>query len=70
MDRGDWQAVVYGVAKGWTWLKRLNHHLQLEPTSEKSHEDAVILSSQEGPGYLILKHKTKSELLGDDQLHF
>ena len=20
MNRGDWQAIVYGVAKSWTWL--------------------------------------------------
>ena len=26
MDRGAWQATVYGVAKSWTRLKRLNMH--------------------------------------------
>ena len=20
MDRGDWQAIIYGVARSWTWL--------------------------------------------------
>ena len=26
MDRGAWQAIVHGVAKSWTWLKRLSIH--------------------------------------------
>jgi len=26
MDRGAWQATVYGVTKNWTQLKRLNTH--------------------------------------------
>ena len=25
-DRGDWQALVHGVAKSWTQLKRLSMH--------------------------------------------
>ena len=25
MDREAWWATVHGVAKGWTWLKQLNH---------------------------------------------
>ena len=26
MDRGAWRATVHGVAKSWTWLKRLSRH--------------------------------------------
>ena len=26
MDRGAWWATVHGVAKSWTWLKRLSMH--------------------------------------------
>ena len=26
MDRGDWQALVHGVAKSWTQLKQLSMH--------------------------------------------
>ena len=26
MDRGAWWAIVYGVAKSWTWLKPLSIH--------------------------------------------
>ena len=25
-NRGDWRATVHGVAKSWTWLKRLKTH--------------------------------------------
>ena len=28
LDRGAWRATVYGVAKTWTWLKRLSTHTQ------------------------------------------
>ena len=26
MDRGAWQAIVYSIAKSWTWLKRISMH--------------------------------------------
>ena len=26
MDRGAWRATIHGVAKSWTWLKRLSTH--------------------------------------------
>ena len=26
MDRGAWRATIHGVAKSWTWLKRLSMH--------------------------------------------
>ena len=28
MDRGAWWATLQGIAKSWTWLKRLNTHTQ------------------------------------------
>ena len=30
MDRGAWRAIVHGVTKSWTQLKRLNMHLCIE----------------------------------------
>ena len=29
MDRGAWQATVHGVAKSWTWLKRLSMRMTI-----------------------------------------
>ena len=26
MDRGAWQAIIHGITKNWTWLKRLSMH--------------------------------------------
>ena len=31
MNRGTWWATVYGVAKSWTQLKRLNIHARTSP---------------------------------------
>ena len=48
MDRGTWQATVYGVAKSWTWLKWLstqeNEKIEQRSSenSKRSHSDKVF----------------------------
>ena len=47
MNRGDWQATVCGVAKSWTWLKRLS-----------SSSSSSSLNGGGFPGGLVVKEST------------
>ena len=44
MNRGAWQAIVHGVAKGWTRLKRLSMHTRRAEASgfKSSEADAEV----------------------------
>ena len=37
MDRGAWWATVHGVAKSWTWLKRLSMHAHRQHIKKQRH---------------------------------
>ena len=45
LDREDWWAVVHGVAKNWTWLKRLSTHTG-------THVFFIILSPSVEPRWI------------------
>ena len=52
MNRGAWQTTVYGVAKSWTWLKRLSTCMQ-----QQTHVHTI----QRGTNF----SKTKPEIPGE-----
>ena len=49
MDREAWQATVHGVAKSWTWLKRVSTHTHLRMKSSRVGLSSMLLSPSHSP---------------------
>ena len=54
MDRGTWQASVYGVSQSWTQLKQLSTYAWSIPTTEKEEAYLSFLPSKCNAGFECL----------------
>ena len=85
MDRGAWQAVVYGVTKSWTRLKQLNTHAHKVTAfemigysflSEYVHSEMHMMHKSQRGGWITrtgcllpAKYCTSTSLRGDSLGH-